>query len=298
MAVTCARCGTQNPDGNQFCQACGTPLAMASAAPAAAIPQGVPQAVPPQGPPPPGVYQSPYYQPSAVGPQPPVHRTPWVLIISAIVVLVLLMAGCGTAIAVLSNRGTTTNGNSTGILPSPSPAGQPSPTGNPTANPTPSSNPTPTTGSGNTIANKGETVVLPPGWTVTSKDDATISVTNPNGNGAVNIGSGASSPAQSAQQNKDEIDAFFKGKYPDAKNCSGSKTTNGSFNGAQGIFWTLCFTLSSGGQSIQAVAPLFAGANADGSVYYIVLLLTPQSNLKDFLPEATPLLQSIQWKLT
>ena len=293
MAVTCARCGTQNPDGNQFCQACGTPLAMAGAPPAAAAPPVPAMPGPAPMPPPPGAYQSPYYAPSAVGPQPPVHRTPWVLIISAIVVLVLLMAGCGTAIAVLGNRGgTTNNGNSTGILPSPSPAGTPSPTSNPT------SNPTPPTGSGSTIANKAETIILPPGWTVQSKDDETISVTNPNGSGSINIGSGASSPSQSAQQNKDQIDAFFKGKYPDTKNCTGSKTTTGSFNGAQGIFWTLCFTLTSGGQSAQAAAPLFAGANSDGSVYYIVLLLTSQSNLKDFLTEATPLLNSIQWKLT
>jgi len=214
-----------------------------------------------------------------------------VLIISAIVVLVLLMAGCGTAIAVLSNRGTTT-GPSNGILPSPSPAGTPSPTSNPTGNPTPA------TGSGTTAANKGVTVTLPPGWTVQNKDDESITISNPNGNGSINIGSGASSPAQSAQQNKDEIDAFFKGKYPDTKNCAGSKTTTGSFNGAQGIFWTLCFTLSSGGQSVQAAAPLFAGANSDGSVYYIVLLLTSQNNLKDFLTEATPVLNSISWKLT
>src|ERR1700720_3604638 len=107
MAVTCARCGTQNPDGNQFCQACGTPLAVAAAqpfSPPSALP-GPPAAPPP---PPPG-YQSPYYAPSAVGPQPPVHRTPWTLIIAAIVVLVLLMAGCGTAIAVLGSRNSASN---------------------------------------------------------------------------------------------------------------------------------------------------------------------------------------------
>src|SRR6202040_4290267 len=124
MAVTCARCGTQNPDGNQFCQACGTPLAVAAAqpfSPPSALP-GPPAAPPP---PPPG-YQSPYYQPSALGPQPPVHRTPWTLIIAGVVVLVVVMAGCGTAFAVLGSRASSNQG-STGILPSPSPAGSPSP---------------------------------------------------------------------------------------------------------------------------------------------------------------------------
>ena len=293
MAVICARCGTQNPDGNQFCQACGPPLAVAAGQPGAvqAVPPPPSSAVPgppPGPPPPPGAYQSPYYAPSAVGPQPPVHRTPWTLIIAAIVVLVLIMAGCGTAIAVLSSRNTTNNQGTTGILPSPSPAGSPSPV----------ASPSPITTSGSTVANKGETLTLPPGWTVQSKDDESIAITNPNGDGSISIGSGASSPAQTAQQNKDEVDAFFKGKYPDTKNCSGTKTTTGSFNGAQGIFWELCFTLSSGGQSIQAAAPLFAGANSDGSVYYVVLLLTPQSNAVNFIKEASPVLESIRWKLT
>jgi hypothetical protein len=278
LAVTCARCGTQNPDGNQFCQACGTPLAVAPP------PPQVPSPIP-GPPPPPGAYQSPYYSPSTLGPQPPVHRTPWVLIISAIVVLVLLMAGCGTAIAVFGSRANTTPGNSSGILPSPSPAGTPSPLPSPAPGAT-------------TVSNKGETFTVPKGWTIDSKDEQSITITNPNGDGAVTVGSGASSPAQSAQQNKDTIDKFFQGKYPDTKNCSGSKTTTGPLNGSSGIFWELCFTLSTGGQSIQAGAPLFAGANSDGSVYYVVLLLTSQSNMKSFINEAAPILQSIQWKLS
>ena len=289
MAVTCARCGTQNPEANQFCQACGTPLAAAVAPPGfAAPPPPSPQGPPPVPPPPPGAYQSPYYQPSAVGPQPPVHRTNWTLIIAAIVVLVLLMAGCGTAIAVLGNRAAAGNQGSSGILPSPSPAGTPSPV----------TSPTPTTASGSTVSNKGESLTLPAGWTVQSKDDESISLTNPNGDGSVAIGSGASSPAQTAQQNKEEIDKFFQGKYPDTKNCAGTKTTTGTLNGAQGIFWVLCFTVSSGGQSVQAAAPVFAGANSDGSVYYVVLLLTPKNNLDAFIAEAAPVLKSIQWKLT
>jgi hypothetical protein len=292
MAVICARCGTQNPDGNQFCQACGTPLAVAVAQPGFAsafpAPPGASVPGPPPGPPPPaGVYQSPYYQPSAVGPQPPVHRTPWMLIIAAIVILVLIMAGAGTAIAVLSNRNSANQGTS-GILPSPSPAGSPSPV----------ATPTPVTTSGSTVSNKGETLTLPPGWTVQSKDDSSIAITNPDGNGAISIGSGASSPAQTAQQNKDQVDKFFQGKYPDTKACPGSKTTTGSIGGAPGIFWELCFTLSAGGQSVQAAAPMFVGANSDGSVYYVVLLLTPKSNLDSFIGEAAPVLKSIKWQLT
>ena len=283
MAVTCARCGTQNPDGNQFCQACGTPLAVAVAPPAtgAVLPAPLPAPPPAQA-----GYQSPYYAPSAVGPQPPVHRTPWMLIISAIVVLVVLMAGCGTAIAVFGNR-TSGHASSSGLLPSPSPAGTPSPV----------ASPSPVSTSGGTASNKGESFTLPAGWTVQNQDDETILITNSNGDGSVTIASGASSPAQTALQNKDTIDKFFQGKYPDAKTCAGTKTTTGTLNGAAGFFWEMCFTLSSGGQSVQAEAPLFAGANSDGSVYYLVLLLTSQANVETFIKDATPILQSIKWKL-
>src|SRR5712692_7997968 len=134
MALTCARCGTQNPDGNSFCQACGSPLAAVVARPVGPPPVGPPPVGPPpgarspiMGPPPdlpPPIYQSPYYAPGAGGYQAPVHRTPWVLIVSAVVVLIVVMAGCGTAYAFLNARNQTSAG---GVLPSPSPAGTPSP---------------------------------------------------------------------------------------------------------------------------------------------------------------------------
>src|SRR5882672_10215203 len=99
MALTCARCGAQNPDGNLYCQACGTALTAAGAVATAALPG------PPPGPPPgayagppagipapvaaPGGYQSPYYTP--VGVAAPVHRTPWMLIIAGVLALTVLM---------------------------------------------------------------------------------------------------------------------------------------------------------------------------------------------------------------
>src|SRR5207249_11432394 len=98
MPLTCARCGTQNPDGNLYCQACGTPLTAPAAPVATAAPPG-----PPAGPPP-GIaqptagstgYQSPFYTPA--GPTPPAHPTPWLLISARIVALPLPLAGCGTA---------------------------------------------------------------------------------------------------------------------------------------------------------------------------------------------------------
>src|SRR5438067_12148940 len=108
MALTCARCGAQNPDGNLYCQACGTALpaagAVATAPPPPAPPAGA-FAGPPPGIAPPvvaaGGYQSPFYTPPAVPGA--VHRTPWMLIIAAVLLLTVLMAGFGTAMAILGN---------------------------------------------------------------------------------------------------------------------------------------------------------------------------------------------------
>ena len=232
-------------------------------------------------------YQSPYYTPGPGGMPAPVHRTPWVLIISAIVVLVLVMVGAGTAIAIIGARNS--NAGSNGLdsqLPTPSPAGSPSPVGSPTPVQT-----------GPNASNDGLTIPVPSGWSVAAKDNESITLVNPNGDGSLTAGSGPSVPAMTVQANKDEIDKYFASKYPDTKNCPGTATTTSTLNGAPGIFWTLCFTLTQGGQSIQAAAALFAGANSDGSVYYVVMEITAQDNLQALLSQSKPILQGIQWKL-
>jgi hypothetical protein len=224
-----------------------------------------------------------------------VHRTPWVLIIGAVAGLLVVMVGCGTALALIGHNAATqtnTTGISLPVVPSPSPAGSPGQT--PSSSPSPS----PASTGASTASNTGESVTVPAGWVVQSKDSETVTLTNPNGDGSVTIGSGPSSPKQSVQQNKDTMDKFFVSQYPDTKNCPNSKTTTSSLSGAPGIFWVLCFTLGAGGQSIQAGAPLFAGANSDGSIYYVVILLTSYANMDNFVTEAAPILRSIQWKLT
>ncbi len=240
---------------------------------------------------PPPAYQSPYYQPGAGAPQAPVHRTPWVLILSAVVGLIVIMGGCGTALAFLNNRNANQT-NSSGIasdVPSPTPAGTPTPIVQ--------ASPTPASGGATTASNPTLSVTIPAGWTLANKDGETITLTNPNGDGVVTIGSGSSSPPQTAQQNKDTLVKFFTDKYPDTQTCPNSKVTTGSINGAPGIFWQLCFTDTSGGQSFSAGAPMFAGANPDGSVYYAVILLTPVANMANFIAEARPVLASIKWTL-
>jgi hypothetical protein len=242
---------------------------------------------------------SPYYAASAVGPQHQVHRTPWVLIVRAVVGLVVIMAGCGTAIAFIGANRNSGQTSTTGIklvVPSPTPAASPSGSPSPNVTPSPATTPTPTS-IGNTASNTGETVPVPSGWTVVRKDGIYILLADPTGAGSMKIGSGTSSSPQTAQQNKDAIDKAFVAQYPDTADCPNSKTETGTLGGASGIFWELCFTLTSGGQSVQAAAPLFAGANADGSVFYVVMLLTRQDNLDSFITESGPILQGIQWNL-
>jgi hypothetical protein len=239
----------------------------------------------PSPPAPPTGYASPYYSPIGAAPQPAVHRTPWVLIASAIVALVVLMAGCGTAIALLGRANVNVSGGINNQIPSPSPAVSPSPIASPV------------TLSGPTASNNGETIPVPTGWVVENKDNESITITDPSGGGSLSVGSGPSNPKQNIQENKATVDTYFKGKYPDTANCPGSSTTNGTLNGAPGVFWTLCFTIVSGGQSVAAAAPVFAGANSDGSVYYLVLLVTRKDNLQAFISEAAPVLNGIQWKL-
>ena len=302
MALTCSRCGTQNPDTNKFCQSCGTPLA--APAPAPAVPVGAAAASPftapppPAGyaPPPPGTipgppaYASPYYSPTGAAPQPAVHRTPWLLIVAVIVALVIVMGGVGTVLAfALGNHSTQSAGFN--AVSTPSPAVSPSPGHSPSPEPT-------VQPSGNTATNDGLTVVIPAGWSVVNKDNETISLESPNGDGAITIGSGSSNPPATAQQNKAEMDKFFLQKYPDTKECPGSSVNNGSLDGANGIFWELCFTLTSGAQSVQVGAPIFVGANASGSVYYAALLETEASNMDTFIAECKPILNGgISWKL-
>ena len=299
MALTCARCGAQNPDGNQFCQACGTPLTAAAAVPQAgpppapawlasppqaAAPAATPPAVAYASPPPaPVAYASPYYTPAGAMPQAPVHRTPWILIISAVVALIVVMAGCGTAIALLGAKASLSGGISPDVS-SPSPAGSPSPVASP-AGP-----------QGPTASNAVVTVPVPAGWAVAAKDDQSIALSDPSGLALVSVASGIQNPHMTAQQQKAGAIAAVKGKYPDTAECGRSST--GALGGKQGIFWNLCFSLVSGGRSLPAQMSMFVATNADGSVWYGVILFTAQTYMQNLNNEAAPILKGIQWKLT
>jgi len=199
------------------------------------------------------------------------------------------MAGCGTAFAVLASRGSSSVTGSVGAedVPSPTPAVSPSPVASPTTAPTGPS----------TVANDGVTVTLPSGWTVVSKDAEEIVLEDPSPEGEIDIASGSSSPASSAQDNKNEIDKELTAKYPDTRPCPNTKTLATTLSGAKGLSWSVCFTLTDGAHSLPAGASVFVGANPSGSVYYLVMVLTRQDNLTNYLKVTAPVTASIHWKL-
>jgi hypothetical protein len=232
-------------------------------------------------------YQSPFHAPS--GPPVRMHRTPWMLIIAAVVLLTVVSAAFGTALAFVANRGSQ-NAPSAGIadLPSPTPGLTPSPVASPTEHP----------GATGLVSNDGFTVNLPSGWTVDSQDNETMTLLDPNGEGAVTLASGVSLPTQTAQQNKDTIVSQLQGKYPDLRECPNTSPINGTLGGVSGIAFTLCFTLTEGSNSMPAASAMFVGANSSGTVYYLAMVLTVQSNLASYEAAARPLLASVHWKLS
>lgn len=223
-----------------------------------------------------------------------IHRTPWTLIVAAVVALVLVMAGAGTAMALLANHNKNGDNNAssnttTGIgagLASPSPGVTPSPIASPVST------------SATSESNDGVTVTVPVGWTVQAKDTESMVLVDPDSEGAVTLASGTSSPAATALDNKGQIDSYFKSNYPDARPCANTTTSNTTFHGVTGISWVLCFTVTSGSQSVAGAASLFVGANSGGSVYYLVMVVTRESNLASYVGICKPVLDSVQWKLS
>lgn len=212
------------------------------------------------------------------------HRTPWTMIIAAVVGLIVVMAGCGTAVALLTHK-PSVNGGIAADVPSPTPGGSPSPAPSPSAIP------------GATVAsNDVLTIPVAPGWQISHKDPNTIVLLSPNGLGEVLAGSGPLSPPSTAQAGKDTIDKGFQAKYPGVGNCPGTSPKNGTLNGPAGIFWTLCYTVVSNGNSFPAATALFVGVNSDGTVGYVVELATLAGNMDGFRSETKAILQGIVWK--
>ena len=130
-------------------------------------------------------------------------------------------------------------------------------------------------------------------------DALSITLGDPNGNGLMTIESSRLNAAFTPQQIKDQEDQRLKSQYPDTKPCPNSTTTAITLNNAKGLFWTNCFTYTSGTRAVPEAAAFYASASADGTVYWMVSEVTaPPSNLQAVINECKAVVQGIQWKLT
>lgn len=249
MAVTCARCGTQNPDGSAFCMRCGTPMAATPAQPVQPTPQYTPPppggGIPPYQAPPPGAPYVPGQ--SAYLPPPPggtmVHRSSRNAVIAIVIVAVLVIAGGAVAFAALHVGGTTPRPHPTTpphptSVPSSRPTAQPTlqPTLTPTQAPTtaPTNGPGPN-GSGTTIDAGFATVFVPAGWTTGNAHSTYIELEPPSKDGLI-IVSSESQPSDATNSGLDN--ALLKvdqQQYdPSAAFCPNYQTATGSLQGSAG----------------------------------------------------------------
>ena len=335
MPVGCPNCGTQNPDGSQFCQNCRTPLMAGPAAPPpmAAPPPPAYGAPPPAygapppaygapppaygAPPPayaaPGGYApaygapaaSPYYTPG--GAPPPVHRTPTGLIIGAGVAAFVILA-------ILAVVGAFLFGNKGGSqhVPQPPPTSAPptiAPTTAPTSTPssTPGNKPTPTatttpepttkpTASAGAIDTNTFTLGLAPGFKKVKSDSVTALVANDTG--SIYVGAGKQDHESSVQSEFTGIVDNLKQKYSQVSECT--KPVDFTIDGIKGTSWGFNYLYTpQGGQAVKVCDLFFiAVPDTDKTLFYEVEEFMADSDFDKFVNgSAIPELKTLRWKL-
>ncbi|MBV9100747.1 MAG: zinc ribbon domain-containing protein [Candidatus Dormibacteraeota bacterium] len=166
MATTCARCGTQNPDSNAFCQQCGAPIAAAAAAqpPATApSPPGITPVPPSAAPPPP------------LPPTAPPHaaaRLSRNAIIAIAAASLLVVAGAVIAFAAIKH-GPNAPPSPTSPPRPPSAAPTSAPTARPSAAPSATAAPN---GGGQTVTADFATIAVPSGTSVANQSQGHVEI--------------------------------------------------------------------------------------------------------------------------
>jgi hypothetical protein len=312
MALVCARCATDNPQGNAFCVSCGAPLG-------GSPPMAPPDAAPPQAASPPPLLMDPAggaalppaaaaggapflppgylagSSPYLLPPPPPgaasVHRVPGAAIIAVIVAVLVIAGGGGVAYALL-HKGGTTPAPAAGIpvsVPTSAPAGRPGSAPTPPAS-TPLSGPSGSTG-GQTVDAPFAKVFVPSGFSVTDQEsDAVILTPDTGSNEAVGVQSELTGATSNAQLDQ----ALLKGDQtngdPSAKFCSTQAPSHAQVLGSGGAITadiiSICENLTPGnGPAFQAVdAYIDAVAQAaDGSLKAVWFeILAPASDFTSF----------------
>ncbi|MEP7106059.1 MAG: zinc ribbon domain-containing protein [Chloroflexota bacterium] len=316
MAIACANCGTQNPDGNKFCQSCGKPLTAAPVGAAAAAtppPAAAPMAAAPMAPapapagaPPPG-YQSPYYAP-VPGQGVAVHRTSPGLIIGIVGGLILLMVAAMFLIGLIFLRpqpkpaaALHPSGNTTPVPSTPTP--QPSNSGNPTSAPTatPTSRPTATPTPAPTASTGGGTIktnsfqVRAPGWKILKQDSISVTLLTPSQDGTVFIAGGQLKTATDTQTWVAGFMSDINKKFPDAKVCV--KPTAVTQGGKDGIIVGMCYTATpSSGAAFTAADVFWASVDSSNNVFEFEIF-SDVKNFDNVFKQAEPVLadDSLKW---
>ena len=312
MAISCAGCGTANPDGNAFCQNCGAALAAAPAAPQAPTPAPVA----PGAPLPPAVPQaSAHPLPTPVAPaytpvpsQPPVaaappaattagpgavHRLSRNALFAIIGAAVLVIAGVGAVIALASKP--TPHVPVTPHLPAPAVSG-PATTAPPTSRPSaaPSSAPTTAPRPSNGGTSAGFATIPPlPGFTQSDTSSTSVELDANDHSGSVFVEL-LPSDATSNQDLANLLLSSAQQSSPDATQCKDAST--GDLSGAGGqpihaITFFLCKTVTpQNGSAFAAKVFYAAGLARDGSgneVAAILKLFAPADSY-DALAQQVP----------
>ena len=301
MAVTCANCGTQNPDGNRFCQSCGKPLAAApvgatAAPPAGPIPAPAPAAAPGGPPMPPPGYQSPYYAPQP-GQAVAVQRTSAGLIIGIVGGLVLLMVAAMFLIGLLFLHSTP--------KPNPSPVAHttttpvpstPAPQTSAPSTPTPRSTPTPTRSGGTNIVKTSSFQVNAPGWKTLKSDSLSVTLLSPQQDGTLYILAGQLKQPSDTQT---WVAAFLSDaakKYPDATLCL--KPAAETHGGKDGIIAGACYTYTpQSGAAFAAADVLWASVDSNNNVFMYEVFCDAKNFDNVYNKETLPVIadSSLQW---
>ena len=252
MAVTCAHCGTVNPDGNTICQSCGMPLVAAPSDAAAtagsdpsqpadmpgvalpvldepiAVPAGGTAAVSPA----PSTFLPPGYVPgmSPYLPAPapgaaPLHRTGGLSVVAIVGVISIVFGGAGAVVAALRTGGTT------------SPPAASAPANVPPSTTGASTPPSSITASSGSIATTPfAKVFVPSGFSVTDQGADYIQLT-PDGNGneaVVFQGEPLSEPTTNAQLDQELLASDQQNGDPSARFCTTKAPTKSQLTGLGG----------------------------------------------------------------
>ncbi len=292
-------------------------------APQAWAPAPPPSWTPPPGAPPPGWGQAPAGWPAGAvppgyptyAPAPAARRRPVGLLVGGAVVALLVLVGGGVAAASILSKPTPspviplppTPAPSTAVRPTPTPASSSGPvvtappvvivtpgpvvTSQPTQAPQPTAPP-----NGQTVDVTNISVVVPPPWTVSDKQDYAITLLYAK-KGAMSLVSGTLKTATTPTAWLQGVLADVQKNDPNAAFCKEPQDFQLA-NGPAGKIAAICYTHTpQGGQATKLVEVQAVGVDSAGTTLFIADIVAPDTNIDEVLQAADQVLPSVTWKL-